>query len=130
MTLAVGRGFLFAVWRRVGVRTACKPSVRMEHKKIKKFNLWLKRRSRLPLIAVGTLVVMLLVVNEDTSVTLSMEYEREIISLRREIKECRDSAAYFRARRLAIEEGKSDLEHIAREQYHMQKPTEDVFVLR
>lgn len=102
----------------------------MEKKRLKMFSLWLRRRSQLPLIAVGSLVVMLLLFNDDTSVALNMEYERQVNALKLEIRECRDSAAYFRSRRLAIERGGVDLEHIAREQYHMQRPTEDVFILK
>ncbi len=96
----------------------------------KKASFWVRRRSHIPLLLVGGLVVALLFYNEDASVSLNMEYERQINALKREIKECRDSAAYYRARREALEAGESDLEHVAREQYHMQRPTEDVFLLK
>ena len=49
--------------------------------------------------------------------------------LKKEIKENKDSASYYRNRRLAIERGDEALEYIAREQYHMKRPTEDVFLL-
>lgn len=71
-----------------------------------------------------------LFLNEDTSVALSMEYEREIYSLQEQIRQERDSAAWYRAQREALLTGTVELEHIAREQYHMQRPTEDVFVLK
>ncbi|MDE5840236.1 MAG: hypothetical protein K2H49_04885 [Muribaculaceae bacterium] len=58
-----------------------------------------------------------------------MIYEKEIVRLKKEIKENKDSAAFYRSRRLAIERGDEALEYIAREQYHMKRPTEDVFVL-
>ena len=98
-------------------------------KKTKKASFWVRRRSHIPLLLVGGLVVTLLFFNEDASVSLNMEYERQINSLKREIKECRDSAAYYRQHREALESGQSDLEYIAREQYHMQRPTEEVFLL-
>ena len=60
---------------------------------------------------------------------LNMEYEKEIASLREQIRENMDSAAYYRERREALEYGTEDLEHLAREQYHMQRPGEDVFLL-
>lgn len=99
-------------------------------KKMKRAGFWVRRRSHLPLLLVGGLVVTLLFLNEDTSVSLNMEYEREINSLKREISQCRDSAAYYRHHREALESGSGELEYIAREQYHMQRPTEDVFLLR
>ena len=102
----------------------------MKHERLKTFSIWLRRKSRLPLIAVGALIIMLLAFNEDTSLTLNMQYEKQAAALKREIKECKDSAAFFRARRLALERGTDDLEHMAREQYHMQKPSEDVFILK
>ncbi|MDE7159642.1 MAG: hypothetical protein K2O24_02170 [Muribaculaceae bacterium] len=98
-------------------------------KTAKKASFWVRRRSHIPLLLVGGLVVALLFFNEDASVSLNMEYEHRINSLKREIKECRDSAAYYRLHREAIESGGSDLEYIAREQYRMQRPTEDVFLL-
>lgn len=96
----------------------------------KKASFWIRRRSHLPLIAIGTLVVMLLFFNEDTSISLNMQYEREINELTEAIAECRDSAAYYRRQREALIHDNADLEHIAREKFHMQKPTEDVFILK
>lgn len=61
---------------------------------------------------------------------LNMEYEREINRLTMEIKECKDSAAYYRSQREAIIYQKEDLEHLARERFHMQRPTEDVYILK
>lgn len=75
------------------------------------------------------MVVLLLFFNEDTSIKLSMKYEQQINDLNRAIKQNLDSAAYYRQRREALEYGTADLEHIAREQYHMQRPEEDVFLL-
>ena len=103
---------------------------KMDKRNIKKAKLWVRRRSHLPMMVIASLMVLLLVFNEDTSISLNMEYEREINRLSEQIKECRDSAAYFRARRESLEFGTRDLEHIAREQYHMRRPTEDVYILR
>lgn len=72
---------------------------------------------------------MLLLLNEDASFRQSMMFEKEILRLKREIKENKDSAAFYRSQRLAIERGDEALEFIAREQYHMKRPTEDVFLL-
>lgn len=97
---------------------------------IKKASFWVRRRSHLPLIAICTLVVVVLVLNEDTSVTLNMQYDREINALTMEIQQCRDSAAFYRSRREALVHGHGNLEQIAREQFHMQRPTEDVYILK
>lgn len=99
-------------------------------RKLKKFNFWLRRKSHLPLVIIGTLVVMLLFFNDETSLAVNMEYEREINRLKLEIKECRDSAAYYRSQREAVIHDSEDLERLARERFHMQRPTEDVFILK
>ncbi|MCH5232965.1 MAG: hypothetical protein J1E78_04930 [Muribaculaceae bacterium] len=98
--------------------------------KAKKLNFWIRRKSHLPLIIVGTLVVVLLFLNDETSLALNMKYEKEINRLTLEIKECKDSAAYYRNQRDAILHNPDNLEHIARERFHMQKPDEDVFILK
>lgn len=98
--------------------------------KLKKFSLWFRRKSHLPLILVGSLVVMLLFFNDETSLALNMEYEREINKLTLEIKECKDSAAFYKSQREAIIHDSEDLEHLARERFHMQRPTEDVYILK
>lgn len=76
------------------------------------------------------MVVLLLFFNDETSLALNMKYEKEINRLSLEIKECRDSAEFYRSRREAIINQTEDLEHLARERFHMQKPTEDVYILK
>ena len=99
-------------------------------KTTKKLSFWVRRRSHLPVLAIGTLVVLLLFFNEETSVKLNMEYQNRINGLRKEVAMNKDSAAYYRARREAIETGTADLEHVAREQFHMQRPSEDVYIIK
>lgn len=77
---------------------------------------------------IASVIVVVLFLNEETSVRTNMEYEGKINELKLAIKHNLDSAEYYRTHRLAIENGEGDLEHLARERYHMQKPTEDVFV--
>ncbi|MDE6866404.1 MAG: hypothetical protein K2J23_03320, partial [Muribaculaceae bacterium] len=97
--------------------------------KLRKINFLIRRRSHIALVAILALVVLLLFFNEDTSYKLNMEYQEQINELEREITECRDSAAYYRGRRQALMTGTEELEHIAREEYHMQKTSEDVYLL-
>lgn len=98
--------------------------------KVKKLNFWLRRKSHLPLIIIGSIMVMVLFFNDETSLALNMEYEREINRLSLEIKENKDSAAYYKAQREALLNNPQDLEHMARERFHMQRPTEDVYILK
>ncbi|MDE6018993.1 MAG: hypothetical protein K2G85_09305 [Muribaculaceae bacterium] len=95
----------------------------------RKATYWFKRCANIPLLLIGVFFIGLLLLNEDASFTQSMVYEKEILRLKKAIKENNDSAAYYRSQRLAIERGDDALEYIAREQYHMKRPTEDVFVL-
>lgn len=95
---------------------------------MEKKSFWKRRRGAIPFIVIATVVVVVLFLNEETSVKTNMEYEARINDLRKEIKHNRDSAQYYKEHRLAIENGEGDLERLARERYHMQRPTEDVFV--
>ena len=99
-------------------------------RKAKKFNFWLRRKSHLPLLIIGSLVVVILFVNDETSLALNMKYEKEINALSEEIDLCRDSALFYRAQREAIIHDSEDLEHLARERFHMQRPTEDVYIIK
>ncbi len=99
-------------------------------KTVKKASFWIRRRSHLPVLVIGSLTVMLLFFNDDTSISQNMEYERQINALSEEIAECLDSAAYYRRQREAITHGTARLEYMAREKFHMQRPSEDVFILK
>ena len=95
---------------------------------MEKQGFWRRKRGTIPFIVIATVIVMVLILNEETSVKTNMEYEARINELKSAIKHIYDSATYYRNHRLAIENGEGDLERLARERYHMQKPTEDVFV--
>ena len=75
-------------------------------------------------------MVLVLFFNDETSMSLNMEYDREINRLTLEIEECRDSAAYYRRQRESLIHDSEDLERLARERFHMQRPTEDVYILK
>ena len=99
-------------------------------KTIKKANFWVRRRAHLPILVIGSLMVVLLLFNDDTSISLNMEYQDQINTLAEQIAECKDSAAYYRRQREGIIRGTGSLEHLAREKFHMQRPQEDVFILK
>lgn len=99
-------------------------------KKIKKVNFWVRRKSHFAVIAIGAIVITLLFLNEDASWENNMQYQAQIKSLNEQIQACNDSAEYYKLQRERLMTGTEELEQIAREEYHMQKPTEDVFVIR
>lgn len=90
---------------------------------------WIRRRSRWTLLIIGGVVILLLFFNDDTSFTLNMEYQREINELKKEIALNQDSARYYREKRDAVLSGRDELEHLAREGFNMQRPTEDVYII-
>ena len=98
-------------------------------KKTKKMSFWMRRRSHIAPLLIGSLVIALLFFNEDTSWKNNMKYQAQIKSLQEEITACNDSARWFRERREQLLTGNEELEQIAREEYHMQKPTEDIYLL-
>lgn len=99
-------------------------------KKIKRLSLWFRRKSNIPLFLIGGAVIVLLFLNDDISLSLNMKYQKEINRLNKEIAQCKDSAEYYKGKREALLNENNDLEHIAREQYNMQRPSEDVFIIK
>lgn len=104
-------------------------SVRKVSSFSKKTVYWFKRCLNVPLFLIGLFFVGILLLNDDASFSQSMQFEQEIVRLKQAIKENNDSAEYYRSRRIAIERGDDALEYLAREQYHMKRPSEDVFLL-
>lgn len=98
-------------------------------RRINKIIFWLSRRSHLPVIVVGAIVVAVLFFDDGTSMQLNVEYQQQINRLNREIRLNRDSAEYYRRKREAVTRGSEQLERIAREQYHMQRATEDIYIV-
>lgn len=98
--------------------------------RLNKINLWIRHKAHLPIIVIGGAVILVLFFNDETSVQLNMAYEKEIRSLQAEIKLCRDSAEFYRRHYRSIIDGTENLEHVAREQYRMQRPTEDIFIIK
>ena len=99
-------------------------------KKIKRFNVWVRRKVHLPLFIIVALAIVLLFFNEDTSLTLNRKYDAEIKTLKEEIDECKDSTRYYVEKYNALLTDKEDLERVAREQYNMQRDDEDVYLIR
>ncbi len=98
-------------------------------RKLKRINLFIRRRSHFSVVIVCGVVVLLLFFNDETSLTRSREYDARISELKQEIKVASDSAEYYRSARRALLTNKEELEQVARENYNMQRPTEDVYVI-
>lgn len=96
---------------------------------LKRINFILRRKSYFTLIFVGVLTIVVLFLNEDTSIKLNLEYQEQIRDLKARIKVCEDSAAWYRTRREALYIGTNELEHVVREQYHMQRASEDLYII-
>lgn len=99
-------------------------------RKVKRLSLLLRRKVHLPLLIVAGVIITLLFINDDTSMSLNMKYDREIMTLKNKIEECNDSARYYEHKLKALQTDNDELEHVAREQYNMQRPTEDVFLIK
>lgn len=65
----------------------------------------------------------------DNSILNHYQYEGEIDRLKAEIKVNRDSLEYYRAMNSRLDTDREAMEQIVREQYHMQRPNEDVYIV-
>lgn len=73
-------------------------------------------------------VIVLLFSQRSTSYRLSTENQRKIEELRAEIKQNRDSTAYYKRKAAALDTDPETLERIAREQYGMKRDDEEVYI--
>ena len=95
-------------------------------KRAKRLKLWFVNHVPVPLRLIGVLLCL----NDDVSISRNYQYMQEIAELKREIKLNRDSARYYKEKSDQLTSSPEVLEHIAREQYGMQKPDEEVFLLQ
>ncbi len=65
----------------------------------------------------------------DNSVMSNYGHEKEIERLRAEIKANRDTFEYYRQLNRRLDTDPETMERIVREQYHMQRPNEDIYVI-
>ncbi|MCM1029069.1 MAG: septum formation initiator family protein [Pseudoflavonifractor sp.] len=88
---------------------------------------WIKRYVRPSFILTAAIIAFVLFFN-DNSLLNTYEHEREIDRLKAEIKECRDTLTYYHALNVALNNDVEAMERIVRERYHMQRPSEDVYI--
>lgn len=88
---------------------------------------WLRRYVSLTLIVVVAFVFFVLFFN-DNSILQSVEYSRQIQALKEEIRTNEDTLNYYQELNERLNTDPETMERIVREQYHMQRPSEDVYV--
>lgn len=88
---------------------------------------WCRRYLSGMLLLVVAFVLFVLFFN-DNSIMKSYQYNREIERLKAEIKTNEDSLAHYLRLNRSLETDPATMERIVREQYHMQRPGEDVYV--
>ncbi len=89
---------------------------------------WTRRYVTLPLVIAVAYIVFVLFFNEN-SYFKSVEYQREIDRLEAEIKINNDTMMHYHQLNASLSSDPVELERIVREQYHMQRPNEDVYVV-
>lgn len=90
---------------------------------------WCKRYIRIPFFLGIGIIVFITFFNEN-NVMKYYEYDTEIDRLRQEIKQNEDTITYYRELNGRLSTDKATLERIVREQYHMQRPNEDVYIFK
>ena len=90
---------------------------------------WCRRYITFPLLVIVAYVVFLVFFNEN-SYSHSAELQAEIAGLEAEIRENNDTMQYYRRLNASLDTDPETLERIVREQYHMQRVNEDVYVIK
>lgn len=89
---------------------------------------WIRRYISMTFVIVVAFVCIVLFFN-DNSVIKSMEYNDRITELKKEIKSNRDTLDYYNRLNHALDTDPETMERIVRENYHMQRTNEDVFII-
>lgn len=96
--------------------------------KISSILRWSRRYIRVGFVlTVGVLAYIMLF--SDNSVIDNYKYQMEIDKLRTEIKECTDSIIYYENLNRRLRTDPATMEQIVREQYHMQRTNEDIYIV-
>ncbi len=88
---------------------------------------WIRRYVRPSFVITAAIIAFVLFFN-DNSILTTYEHEREIDRLKAEIKECNDTLRYYQALNRALDTDVETMERIVRERYHMQRPSEDIYI--
>lgn len=96
--------------------------------KSRSFLNWCRRYLSVNAVAIAGVLVFILFFN-DNSVMNHYAYEKRIEELKAQIKENNDTLMYYRALNSRLDTDPETMERIVREQYHMQRPGEDVYII-
>ena len=97
--------------------------------KIRNLLGWGRRYISFTLLIVVAYLALLLFFNEN-SMMRSIDLDRTIDSLRTEIRVNQDSLEYYKALNNRLSTSPEEMERVAREQYNMNRPDEDVYVFK
>lgn len=89
---------------------------------------WLRRYMALPTLLIIGVVVYLAFFGEN-SITQRIEYQHVIDSLTNRLAEEHDSLDYYRDLNSRLSHDPELMEQVVREQYNMNRPHEDIFVV-
>lgn len=88
---------------------------------------WIRRYISCTLLLVVVFTVYILFFNEN-SYTQRAELDTEVQRLKMEIQANRDTMLYYQEQQRKLDTDRETMEKIVREQYHMQRESEDVYV--
>lgn len=89
---------------------------------------WCKRYVNLTFIAVFVFALYLFFFNEN-SFMQSYRYNQQIEALKAEIQQNRDTMEYYESLNNLLNTDPETMEKIVREHYHMQRTSEDVYIV-
>lgn len=89
--------------------------------------LWLRRYMSLPTI-VCILIVCYVVFSGEHTIFNTIDYDRQIDSLRTCLDAERDTMLYYRDLNNRLSSDRDLMERVVREQYGMKRPSEDVYI--
>lgn len=95
---------------------------------MKSFINWCRRYISLMFLAILAFVLYVLFFNENSYGRLH-ELNTQIKELRTEIKNNRDTMEYYLEKNRMLDTDPAEMERIVREQYHMQREGEEVYVV-
>lgn len=95
---------------------------------IKNFYRWCRRYVSLMFVGILAFVLYVLFFNENSYGRLH-ELNTNIRDLKAEIKENRDTMEYYQRLNRRLSTDRNEMERIVREQYHMQRQGEDVYIV-
>ncbi len=88
---------------------------------------WLKRYIKLPLVLILGYLAFVLFFNE-YSIAKSFELDQTIDSLKQEIKMYEDTTIKYYKLNEQLNKNTQEMERVVREQHHMNKENEDVYI--